>query len=82
MAAVLFVLAPVAEQGRIVATIEEYFSRLDAASAAITAAQARIEALRRSVLAEAFAGQLVAQDPTDEPASALLERITADTHRA
>ncbi len=72
-----FGVPPVAEQGRIVAAIEEYFSRLDAASAAITAAQARIEALRRSVLAEAFAGRLVPQDPTDEPASALLERITA-----
>ncbi len=34
--------------------------------------------LRRSVLAEAFAGRLVEQDPADEPASVLLERISAE----
>jgi type I restriction enzyme S subunit len=33
--------------------------------------------LRQSVLTSAFTGQLVPQDPTDEPASALLERIRA-----
>ena len=44
---------------------------------ALSSAQSRIEALRRSVLAQAFAGQLVLQDPNDEPASFLLERITA-----
>ena len=71
-------VAPLAEQQRIVAAIEEHFSRLDAAKDAITTAQAKIEASRRSVLAEAFTGQLVPQDPTDEPASALLERIAAD----
>lgn len=37
----------------------------------------RIEMLRRSVLTEAFAGRLVPQDPDDEPASVLLERIAA-----
>jgi len=72
-----FGLPSTAEQGRIVDAIEECFLRLDAASDAITAAQARIEALRRSVLTEAFAGRLVPQDPNDEPASALLKRITA-----
>ena len=34
--------------------------------------------LRRSLLAEAFAGRLVPQDPSDEPASVLLERIRAE----
>ena len=71
-------IPPLAEQERIVAAIEEHFSRLDAASNAITAAQARIEASRRCVLAEAFAGQLAPQDPNDETASALLDRIAAD----
>ncbi len=78
MASVPFVLAPTAEQRRIVAAIEDHISHLDAARDAITAAQARIEALRRSVLAEAFAGRLVSQDPDDEPASVLLDRIAAD----
>ena len=70
-------MPPFSEQQRIVAAIEEHFSRLDAAGDAITAAQARIEASRRSVLAEAFAGRLAPQDPNDETASALLDRIAA-----
>ena len=44
---------------------------------ALSSAQSRIEALRRSVLAQAFSGRLILQDPNDEPASLLLERITA-----
>jgi type I restriction enzyme S subunit len=38
----------------------------------------RSERLRQSVLSSAFTGQLVPQDPADEPASALLERIRAE----
>lgn len=60
-------LASEQEQERIVATIEEHFSRLDAAGGSIAAAQARIEATRRSVLVEAFAGRLTPQDSTEEP---------------
>jgi len=82
MATVPFLLAPSAEQERIVAAIEDHFSRLDTATAAITAARARIEASRRSILAEAFSGRLVPQDPNDEPAAALLERIAADRQPA
>ncbi len=41
-------------------------------------AATRASNLRRSVLAEAFAGRLVEQDPADEPASVLLERISAE----
>lgn len=36
------------------------------------------ERLRQGLLADAFAGRLVPQDPTDEPASVLLERIRAE----
>jgi len=67
-------LAPVQEQTRIVAAIEEHFSRLDAVESVLPS-NPKIEALRRSILREAFSGQLVPQDPNDEPASALLERI-------
>lgn len=44
---------------------------------ALSSVRARVEALRRSVLALTFSGQLVSQDPTDEPATVLLERIAA-----
>ena len=39
---------------------------------------AQIDALRQSILKKAFSGQLVPQDPNDEPASVLLERIQAE----
>ena len=38
----------------------------------------KAQAIRNSILRDAFTGQLVPQDPTDEPASALLERIRAE----
>lgn len=38
----------------------------------------RLSRLRQSILKSAFEGRLVDQDPTDEPASALLERIRAE----
>jgi type I restriction enzyme S subunit len=42
----------------------------------------RTETLRQSILKKAFSGQLVAQDPNDEPASVLLERIAAEKTQA
>lgn len=45
---------------------------------ALSAASMRSAALRRSLLTEAFAGRLVPQEPNDEPASVLLERIRAE----
>ena len=44
-------------------------------SRSLSSAGTRVGALRRSILSEAFAGRLVPQDPTDEPASVLLEHI-------
>ncbi len=44
----------------------------------ISITQRRSAAFRRSILAAAFSGKLVPQDPSDEPASALLERIAAE----
>lgn len=49
----------------------------DLITKACTMARQRIAALRRSILITAFSGQLVPQDPDDEPASALLEHIAA-----
>ena len=47
-------LAPLSEQERIVAAIEEHFSRLDATDTALAVAQRRLDALRRSAAAELF----------------------------
>jgi type I restriction enzyme, S subunit len=50
-------------------------SQIEVTRGAVGQARQRAAALRRSLFAEAFAGRLVPQDPADEPASILLERI-------
>ncbi|OLK94112.1 hypothetical protein IXO884_08550 [Xanthomonas oryzae pv. oryzae] len=62
-------------QREIVRRVEQLFAYADQLEAKVTAAQQRIDALTQSLLAKAFRGELVPQDPSDEPASALLERI-------
>lgn len=71
---------PVAEQKRIVESIEELFARLDAIDSTLTSLLGKSEllrsaVLRQSILTEAFAGRLVPQDSTDEPVSVLFKRI-------
>ena len=68
-------LAPRPEQDRIVAAIEEHFSRLDAATSAASAAALKATASRRSVLLGAFSGRLSTRNCDDEPALMLLDRI-------
>jgi type I restriction enzyme, S subunit len=75
-------LPPIEDQHRIVAEIERQLSVVDAMHAAIEAAKKRSAAIRHSILERAFRGELVPQDPTDEPASALLERIAAERAQA
>jgi type I restriction enzyme S subunit len=70
-----FPLAPLAEQTEIVRRVEQLFAYADQLEAKVAAAQQRIDALTQSLLAKAFRGELVPQDPSDEPASVLLERI-------
>lgn len=62
----------------IVREIERRLSLIDAAAQAVEASLAKAANLRRSLLAAAFAGRLVVQDPNDEPADVLLERIRAE----
>ena len=71
-------VASSAEESVVVVQIEEKLERIDRALEEVDAQLAKSEALRQSILKKAFTGQLVPQDPNDEPASALLERIKAE----
>ncbi|MEO7000336.1 MAG: restriction endonuclease subunit S, partial [Ktedonobacterales bacterium] len=70
-------LPPMAEQEQIVAEVERRLSVVSELDAALSANLKRAGRLRQSILREAFAGRLVPQDASDEPASVLLERIRA-----
>ena len=72
-------LPSLAEQSEIVRILEERLESADALEAETDANFARAEALRQSILKQAFSGQLVPQNPDDEPATILLERIKAET---
>ncbi|MCU0796793.1 MAG: restriction endonuclease subunit S [Akkermansiaceae bacterium] len=63
------------EQREIVRLLDEHFTVIEQNEREIDAALKRSAALRQSILKKAFTGQLVPQDPTDEPATALLNRI-------
>jgi len=71
-------LPPPEEQARIIAEAERLLSLGDAAIKSIDGAAQYCSRLRQSILKWAFEGKLVDQDPNDEPASALLERIRAE----
>jgi type I restriction enzyme S subunit len=85
VACALFPLPPINEQHRIVAKIEEllpYIERYGKAEEHITALNTTFpEALKKSILQEAVQGKLVPQDPDDEPASVLLERIRVEKQK-
>lgn len=66
------------EQQAIVRRIESMFAYADRLEARYTSAHAQVEKLTPSLLVKAFRGELVPQDPNDEPASALLARIAAE----
>jgi type I restriction enzyme S subunit len=68
-------LPPLAEQRRIVAEVERRLSVVRAMEATVEANLVRARRLRQSILKRAFEGRLVPQNPEDEPASVLLERI-------
>ena len=81
----LFPLPPFAEQHRIVEKIESLLPKVEAYGKAQEELEKLNEALpeqlKKSILQEAIEGRLVPQDPNDEPASVLLERIRAEKAR-
>ena len=66
------------EQAEIVRILDTSLEATEIVDAEIEANLARAEALRQSILKKAFSGQLVPQDPNDEPAATLLRRMRAD----
>lgn len=68
-------LPSVAEQDRILEIVEEKSAQIDALEAEVARGLARTTRLRQAILKAAFEGRLVPQDPSNEPASVLLERI-------
>ena len=75
MESLVFPLPPLAEQRRIVDEVERRLSVVEALEQAVEANLTRARRLRQAILKKAFEGRLVPQNPNDEPASALLERI-------
>jgi len=66
------------EQNEIVHRVKSLFSLADSVEKQYTEAKKRTDRLTQSLLAKAFRGELVPQDPNDEPASELLKRIQAE----
>ena len=81
----LLPLPPLAEQKRIVAKIEELLPKVEEygkAQEALDKLNEELpEKLKKSILQEAIEGRLVPQDPNDEPASVLLDKIRAEKKR-
>ncbi len=70
-------LPPLAEQHQVLTHLDTALSACKAQESAVTHALKQAAAQRRNLLRAAFTGELVPQDPADEPASVLLERIRA-----
>ena len=72
---------PIEEQKEIVSQVESLFALADTLEEKIEAAKKRVDRLTQSILAKAFKGELVPQDPNDESAEKLLERIKAEQEK-
>ncbi|MEW6573874.1 MAG: restriction endonuclease subunit S [Bacillota bacterium] len=74
-------LPPLEEQLEIVRRVEALFKIADQVEARYEKAKAYVDRLTQAIFAKAFRGELVPQDPDDEPASVLLERIREERAR-
>jgi len=75
LAAFEFLLPPIEEQTEIVRRVASLFAFADRLEARLQSAQTAAECLTPALLAKAFRGELVPQDPNDEPATELLRRL-------
>jgi hypothetical protein len=71
-------LAPKAEQIEIVRRVRQALAKIEQTVHDAPRASSLLDRLDQSILAKAFRGELVPQDPADEPASVLLDRIRAE----
>lgn len=75
---IIIALPPLDEQKEIVRQIQYFFKVADTIQQQYQETKDSLNQLDQSILAKAFRGELVPQDPNDEPASVLLERIRAE----
>ena len=75
---ICFPLPPMSEQTEINRTLDERFEQVSQQKMALEISLKQSAAQRKNILQAAFSGQLVPQDPADEPASVLLARIRAE----
>ena len=71
-------LLPKKELEEIIRIVKVMFDKFDSLSILLTDNFEELNRLDRSILAKAFRGELVPQDPNDEPAAVLLDRIRAE----
>jgi len=77
LAAYPFELPPIEEQHEIIRRAQDLFTLADQLEARLHSARKVVDRLTPALLAKAFRGELVPQDPSDEPASVLLDRLRA-----
>lgn len=73
-----FIVSPFAEQEEIVWRVEKMFKEIDLMKQEYQKASNLLDRLEQTTLSKAFRGELVPQDPKDEPAAVLLDRIQAE----
>ena len=79
---IVFPVCDIAEQTEVIGLIDHQLSNVEKMAEDIESNLHRVEALRQTILKRAFSGQLVPQDSSDEPATALLDRIKAEKEQA